>query len=218
MGKKVKHYGGIFLYWTWKFSKRTLPYAANVKTDGTLPVTYTSITATVNTNQTINVKWNIASEVNTEKYTVERADDNGLFTKIGEVKAAKLSTYNFLDINPIKGTNYYRVTGIDFDGTLSLSPIASAKLDNLQTYQVSVYPNPVQEEINIVIPQSLQGSKTLSFKIYDVTGSLKLSKEVAITNQVNYNFSLSTLATGVYTLSVSDDLGKLNANQKIVKQ
>jgi hypothetical protein len=110
------------------------------------------------------------------------------------------------------------VTGVDFDGTLSLSPIASAKLDYLQTYQVSVYPNPVQEEINIVIPQSLQGSKTLSFKIYDVTGSLKLSKEVAITNQVNYNFSLSTLATGVYTLSVSDDLGKLNANQKIVKQ
>lgn len=193
-------------------------YAANLKTDGTLPVTYTSITATANSNQTINVKWNIASEVNTEKYTVERADDNGLFTKIGEVKAAKLSTYNFLDINPIKGTNYYRVTGIDFDGTLSLSPIASAKLDNLQTYQVSVYPNPVQEEINIVIPQSLQGSKTLSFKIYDVTGSLKLSKEVAITNQVNYNFSLSTLATGVYTLIVSDDLSKLNANHKIVKQ
>jgi hypothetical protein len=187
-----------------------------LNSDGTLPVKYTSITATLNTNQTVNVNWKIASEVNTDKYFVQRAGEDGVFTTIGTVSAANLNQYQFTDVNPASGNNYYQIKAVDFDGTVSLSAIASIQLNSLKTFGFSVYPNPTKDLINISFGNL--GSKSLLINIIDLKGSIKSSAKVTLNNTDNsISLNAANLTTGIYIIQITDEFGKNKGIQNFIK-
>lgn len=210
--------GEIITAWTdSRVSSNGQIYAAKVKANGTLPVTYKSISANLNGNQNVLIKWEIASEINTENYVIERASDDGVFVAIGTVKAAKLSNYQFLDIYPITGNSYYRIKAVDFDGVISLSSNAVVKIATLNQITVTVYPNPATEVLNIFVGNIDAKNASYLVNIFDVNGQLKLSKSVSATANNAITIAVDGLATGVYTIQLADANNAVISVKKVIK-
>ena len=75
------------------------------------------------------LEWLTATEINSDRFVIERADFSYDFKPIGEVFAAgnseSIVNYLFRDNAPHSGINYYRLKQLDFDGTYEYSEIKS---------------------------------------------------------------------------------------------
>lgn len=50
--------------------------------------------------------------------------------------------YNYIDMNPLEGHNYYRMKNYDLDGKFTYSKIIDVYRD--PNFSVRIYPNPVK--------------------------------------------------------------------------
>lgn len=68
----------------------------------------------------VKVQWVTATEINNDKFIVERSSNGKDFEYLAEISGAgnskELNNYELTDASPLKGTSYYRLTQIDFDG------------------------------------------------------------------------------------------------------
>jgi hypothetical protein len=92
------------------------------------------------------LSWATSSEVNAKSYTIERSRDLQTFTTLSNQPAAGNSTeqlaYNYTDSQPYFGTNYYRLSQTDFDGSVHrYQPMAVIIEDREMPF--GVFPNPV---------------------------------------------------------------------------
>lgn len=134
-GDKTEGSLGTYDYWVIKLGNNPI----------LLPVTWGDIQAEV-IDQTVQISWSLPSEINVEKYEVERSTDGIDFLPIVEVLAHNAKgalSYSWIDQNPNRGINYYRIRQVDLDGQYSYSTIVQAAI--LQT-ELSLYPNPVKDQ------------------------------------------------------------------------
>ncbi|OAQ41814.1 hypothetical protein A5893_01470 [Pedobacter psychrophilus] len=151
---------------------------------GTLPVKLVKFLASADA-KTARLYWETASELNNDKFEIERSSNGTDFIKIGELKgngtSQKLNTYSFKDFSPINGVNYYRLKQVDFNGAIEYSDIKFVSFDIKET-TFSVYPNPVSDFINFsesvksVEMYNLQGAKV--FQQNTTTSSIKIPSEI----------------------------------------
>jgi hypothetical protein len=115
-----------------------------------LPVELVQFTAELNHNRG-DLHWSTASEINSERFDIERSTNGIHFDKIGEIKAAgtsnQLINYIFEDENPTLGINYYRLKQVDFDGKTAKSPVVSIK--KVDKMHQLAFPNPVNDRLNL---------------------------------------------------------------------
>ncbi|QRM89976.1 T9SS type A sorting domain-containing protein [Lacinutrix sp. WUR7] len=95
------------------------------------------------------------------------------------------------------------------DGTLSNS--------DFDINEISVYPNPFNNNINIKLPNSLSNN-SISVELYDISGRLitKLENKHAINNTINVS-SLDNLSSGAYFLKIMDNTSNNTVIRKIIK-
>lgn len=106
-----------------------------------------------------------------------------------------LQNVGSFDIAPLKGINYYRLKQVDKDGSFTYSKIASVDfLNNTSAFGVS--PNPANNSINIIVPESNSVSEIL---LYDVSGKKVLSESVAA-NATSKKINITKLPAGVYNI------------------
>lgn len=111
---------------------------------GALPVTLLSFTAKPEGDR-VQLAWSTTSELNAQRFIVERSTDLAEYVPIGEI-AAKGTTnsrqnYSLTDIQPLPGNNYYRLRQIDHDGTSQVfKPVAAVV--SVDDVAAVVYPNP----------------------------------------------------------------------------
>ncbi|WP_304065624.1 T9SS type A sorting domain-containing protein [Pedobacter glucosidilyticus] len=205
--------GGFITAWTdSRTSTNGEIYAARISSTGTLPVTYTSFTATKNTLNEVSLVWNIASEINTDEYLIERKGETGDFITIGSLKAQQLNTYSFTDKNPLLGNNYYRIKAKDFDATLSYSDVKTVQIDALNSDAISVYPNPTSDRLNITINKA----GNYQIKFVDQSGRVVLEKAIELNSGLNdLGVSLSSFSAGTYYLTLTNQLNYIA--KKIIK-
>jgi hypothetical protein len=134
-----------------------------------LPVKLISFNAKAEGKNVI-CKWESASEINNDYFSVERSADGVNYTSIGSVKGAGNSTtvnyYNFTDESPLNGNNYYRLKQKDFDGTFTNSEAEFVFMEVKNNYVF--FPNPSQGKLHIQKPgESLEGSTVM---IRDMNG------------------------------------------------
>lgn len=129
-------------------------YMDNVQVFGnsTLPVELIDLAAVAGT-EGIDVVWSTGSEINSERFEVERSADAINWTRIGTLPAqgpsVTTTAYSFLDRAPAKGTNYYRLFMVDNDGSAEHSRVVSA----LWTHaRMRCYPNPTDGTLWIDAP------------------------------------------------------------------
>src|SRR5574337_1050790 len=92
---------------------------------GSLPVKFSSLDATTIDNS-VSLKWLVATEENLKGYEVERSSVGQSFSKIGFVKASGKGKYSVLDIKP-SSSSYYRIKSVDTDGRFGFSSVAMVK-------------------------------------------------------------------------------------------
>ncbi len=106
---------------------------------GVLPVTFTKINASPAGNK-IQVTWNTASELGVKNYDVEKSTDGIRFSKMENIAALKATTgagYQWLDEQPFKGNNFYRIRSNEDNGRFIYSSIAVVQLTAKKGIKVS---------------------------------------------------------------------------------
>jgi len=171
-----------------------------------LPVEFISFDAHRISLSHVAVNWATAKEEKSKEFIVERSFDGVTFVTVGKVKAAGNSnsvlTYSFTDKNDFKGTSYYRVREIDFNGDITSTKVVAVNGSGASSFKFKVIPNPNKGLFNVQIVNPSKGN--YEFRITDVLGQevyyvASLSEEGSIYEK---EINLSHLPSGVYLINV----------------
>jgi hypothetical protein len=178
-----------------------------LRTLAALPVKVTGIKAYAK-NKGVQVEWVAESESNINIYEVERSPDAQLFATIGSVTAKNnpgiATTYNFFDINPNTGDNYYRIKSVEKSGDVKLSEVVRVQLAEAKN-SISVTDNPVIGGcIKLLFDNVTRGAY--------VANLISASGEKIYTGKISYDGGKSYeqlalkngLSAGIYQLQLSN--------------
>ena len=164
----------------------------------TLPVELISFKAIKN-NNSVDLTWSTASEINNDYFLVQKSDDNVNFETIesvdGNGNSNVIINYFAIDNNPYSGVNYYRLLQVDYDGTQDYSNTITVNF--IGENEIIVYPNPTTGIINI------EGASNFQLMVY--TPSAELLFNTKIENSNIYKLDLSNYSKGVYIIQLISD-------------
>ncbi len=176
-----------------------------------LPVELTTFTGYNDGDKNI-LNWITASELNTDRFEIEKSNQPQQWINIGSVQAAGNSntprTYTFNDIHPAIGDNYYRLKMMDLDGTFKYSNVINITVNEVPNNGfISIFPNPTSGDVTILIQSKVANKSRLS--IVNMLGQELISKDISLQKGLN-NLQIETsyLASGAYTISFTDETGK----------
>lgn len=122
------------------------------------------------------LEWRTAEETNSAHFDVQRSDDTRNWRVLGAVEAAFESnttrSYTFTDSIPEPGLNYYRLMLVDGDGSFTYSRMRSVNFPEFSWAEV--YPNPVDDQLRIVI----RNSKVNNIRVISHSGIVRLSRPI----------------------------------------
>jgi hypothetical protein len=151
------------------------------------------------------LSWTVPGGAPFTSFSVERSTQSGTgFASIGAVTAEITSMdepYSYSDNSPADGVNYYRLAIRHADNSVTYSNTVVLKANS--DWQVSVYPNPVTDQLYINI--RAQRTQDYSISLYNVTGQVIYSGiQSNIQNgTISYRRPAST-APGWYFLKVNN--------------
>ena len=169
-----------------------------------LPVTLTYLNADCGDNG-VEIKWQTASENNSDFYAVERSLDGQNWNEIAVKTAAGNSTtllnYSIIDEDRMAGTRYYRLNQVDKNGaSVVYGPISSSCSFNEMT--VTVFPNPASSNVTIAVQTPIAGMVELNILAMD--GKLIAhSSAVLNSGSTALPFNLEGNKSGVYLVSIT---------------
>ena len=180
-----------------------------------VPIKFGGINA-VQTNGQVKVSWNIATEINSLRYDIERSADGRSFSVVGSVSATNATKYSFIDYSPTGSDNYYRIKGIDKDGSIIYSSIVRIN-SNKKSPELTIQPNPiVSGKLNLQLSNFEKGMYTVS--LFSNAG-LKVFNSTINNEAGSSTTSLqipSSVQPGVYKLMVIN--GKNKISKSVVVQ
>ncbi len=177
----------------------------------TLAVTLRSFTAS-KVNEGVTVDWKSETEINHNRYELERAGDDQLYKKLVTVTAkGNGSTYSFVDKLPLLGNNYYRLVQVSSDSKISTtSPIVINYNGGVDSELVAIFPNPVKEQFTIKFNGSLKGTKQ-TVKITNISGQVLYNQTISTSSLTSgYSVNVGNYAAGLYMVEIFE-----NGNQKV---
>ena len=175
-----------------------------------LPVTFTTIKA-YSRNEDIVVEWKTGNENNLKQFDVEKSSDGNTFAKVHAVVAGSSAndSYNWVDVDPVAGNNYYRILSTGINGEIKYSNVVKVIM-GAEKQSISVYPNPVSNGL-INIQFTGQPAGQYQIRLLNKMGQVMISRHVTHeqgssteTIQLNKYF-----AHGLYQLEVSKPGGEL---------
>jgi hypothetical protein len=171
---------------------------------GPIPVTSVIVKA-AQKSEDIVVDWKATSQFNINHYEVEKSTDGTNFSKVASQLPVGVNgtdaTYTWLDVNAVKGANYYRIHGIGNNGENSNSNVAKVTIGNSS---ITIYPNPVTTR-NISLQMNDMEKGVYNLKLMTTTG------QVVMTTQLTHGGGNSTqavpllkqIANGSYRLEIT---------------
>src|ERR1035437_1633763 len=137
-----------------------------------LPVELASFTS-ISGGKEIILNWETKTELNSEKFIIERSSDNKNFQICGEVRgqgsSLSSSLYTYTDKNVEPGIYYYRLKMTDMDGTYKYSNVTEVKVEIPGRWLLSQnYPNPFNP--TTLIAYSVSYESRVGLKIFNSLG------------------------------------------------
>jgi len=169
--------------------------------EGVLPVTVNNFKATA-LDKNILLQWSVQNEINFDEYQIEYSNSGNEFSKIGNIKASGLNTYEFVCHNTEK-KQFYRLKLIDKSGSYVYSNIISLVSNRTNTFLI--YPNPTKNSITLYTNEN---SNQLSIVISNSLG--KEIKKIALLGS-SINISTKEFLNGFYHI-------QLIKNNQIINQ
>ncbi len=160
------------------------------------------------------ITFSTALEQNNSHFEIERSADTREFIKIGEVKGAgntnEQQFYEFVDEQPLKGTNYYRLKQVDFDGVATYGKVVSLRYGNPRNFTVT--PTIVYDEMTVEFDET--DEQEGQWQIFDLEGRQILTGIIG-SHQNSVKTDLTALHKGTYLLRVQ--LGSEVFTEKVQK-
>ncbi len=187
----------------------------NFTISAALPVDLVSFDVSLKNKNDAYLQWQTTSEINTDGYEIEMGQHSNSFRKTGFVKSQGSSGYDFEVPNLAPGTYYFRLKIMDLNGDFKYSPVRT--LDIRQAFSITVAPNPVQDELVVVISQA----EAASVDIYLInalgqTIQLRSSGET-VKGDSTWRFNIANLPTGIYYCVCQTDNG-FEQTVRVIKQ
>jgi hypothetical protein len=190
-----------------------LVITAETFTPSPVPVTLLSFN-TFENNGNVQLRWETASEINNDRFEIERSKDGRTYTSIEKVAARGIpSVYSVEDKNPSVGLNYYRLVQYDQDGRFTYHSIRAIQIQDTRTV-ISVSSNPVNSNFKVYVDHYT--GKGFTVELTDVMGR----KVFAQSTNVSYNCTDYIIPVNIETvkgaciLKVTGD--KIEWSKKIV--
>jgi hypothetical protein len=178
------------------------PLAVQFRPPGIVPVTLQHFSAQriFGTNK---ITWTTSQELNSSYFVIERSNDGSTYLPVGKVDASGNSsiahTYTFTDNNPVKGINFYRLQMVDKNNLIKYGPVRSIRNEGLA--DVSVYPNPLRDKMNISISADKKSPGTIT--VTDNKGQLLYSKTIIVAEGQSYmEINAAALSAGMYIVKL----------------
>lgn len=178
-----------------------------------LPITLASFSAVPVNKTKVLVSWQTSSQFNNAYFTAQRSKDNITWEDVKTIPGAGNSNatlnYSVTDDFPYSGISFYRLRQTDINGVYSYSSIKSVNLKKTDNYSVSIYPNPVVQELVIKADEDeLQRVSIYNMQGQDLTNLVTIKK----ISPAQINIEVSALKPGMYIIKTKTTV------QKITKQ
>ncbi|MFK7920586.1 MAG: T9SS type A sorting domain-containing protein [Bacteroidia bacterium] len=184
-----------------------------------LPVELLDFSATLTTDQRVELNWITGAEYQNQFFDVERSADGSNFEPIIQVLGAgttdQLNSYQTFDRAPMIGTNYYRLKQTDYNGASTLSSSVEVTLENVQNHQLSsAYPDPFAERTNLDL--LLADEQAVRLTVLNALGQKVKQQDMGQLNPGRHTLSISAedLANGIYFVRVQ--VGNKVFQQKVL--
>ncbi len=154
-------------------------------------------------DESILLNWKTASEIDNDFFTLEHSSDGVNFEYLGEIdgkgNSNNINDYRFVHPDPTVGTNYYRLSQTDYDGTSKIADVIAVDFKSDKVV-AAVVPNPVREyEINLqyISPQNAN----VEIEVVDMTGKVLIQSTVLVSEgENNIQLPIGNWSAGVYYL------------------
>ena len=162
-------------------------------------------------NNGVIVGWDVAEDVNTREYLVEKSLDGVNFTTIGHVARTENVTngthYEYPDNSSLNTATiwYYRIQEVVTYGQSIYSKVVSVRVGGLSG-KLGVYPNPTKGSATVSFVSTTQGA--VSLRLFDLKGSMLWQQQYQ-TNIGQNTIALDnfrTIPDGMYILQWFDGL------------
>jgi hypothetical protein len=183
------------------FGPYTLSQSANP-----LPLQMLTFEAQLTKQKQVDLRWETASEINHDFFTIERSKDLNNIEAIGTVKGAGNSTvineYYTIDENPYSGISYYRIKQTDFSGKFSFTRWNTINNSNEDEFNVTrAYTNSATNDFTVEFTVPEKGEVKL--RLFNSIGKVVYSKMIIANKGLNvYTFTKNNGASsGIYSLN-----------------
>lgn len=183
-------------------------WSGDVQSSTTLPVELLSFEGR-QSSENILLNWQTASEINNDKFEIEKSQNGRDFFKIGEMdgigNSSHLQNYSFKIKSLINGISYYRLKQIDFDGQFEYSEVISVNFKEESGQLGYFYPNPSKSGM-VNLDYSAQKEDEITISVFDMTGKLVVNQIQKVSKgQNNLTFDFSFLNKGIYIVKIGDE-------------
>lgn len=149
------------------------------------------------------INWSTSYENNNSHFIIYKSIDGENYTQLSTIQGAgfsnEFSHYEYIDENPHKGTNYYELVQVNYNGEESREGIRT--LEYYLGFEMEISPNPTRGDLDISILAEANGVATL--KIFDINGKEALSVEPILeVGQNQLDLDLDSLPKGLYIVQI----------------
>jgi hypothetical protein len=184
-----------------------------------LPLTLVDFNAVVK-NEKVQLNWATTNHKDFSHFILQRSTDGRNFTDVmtlmsdeGDNNAMRL--YNYKD--DVKAVTakvvYYRLQLVDITSNFEYSPVRLVKLTTDNSIAIQTFPNPVTNEVRVMIPASWQ-AKSVTYEIYNASGKLMNRIQNQNAGQVQ-QMNVQSYNNGMYVVKVSN--GTETLTKQIIK-
>ena len=161
--------------------------------------------------------WKTTQEQNLANFIIERQTVSSNFFEIATTAARNgngLNNYQFADLHPAPGKNYYRLKMQNSNGTYTYSNIIVLQKKKAGL-NFSVYPNPVKDRLSISFSNT--GTQQLTISLFNLSNQLIFQKDFSTTGDCKIEIPRPDLIPGgLYFLRIINITLKEQVTEKLI--
>ena len=172
----------------------------------TTPVELASFNAEITADQTVLLTWNTASELNNAFFAIEKSINGLSFESIGRVKGQGTTTipqaYQFVDVHPTNGLNYYRLRQVDLDGAEEVHRTLVVDVQASTEEALMIFPTVALSTLNIRYNNATE--QPANIQVFNMNGQLVTTDQLGV-GTLTKAMDISHLAAGMYLIRVTNN-------------
>ncbi|MBL0153425.1 MAG: T9SS type A sorting domain-containing protein [Chitinophagaceae bacterium] len=158
-------------------------------------------------NRQVRLNWATASETDNNFFELERSSDGKQFNTLARVPGSGNSQtrqyYEYADIQPLPGINYYRLKQVNDAGRPVYSYIVAVNTSDPGSASMRVFPNPTSGNISLAFTAPAENNYFLL--VNDMSGRTIQRKLIHCMQGLNQvSIDLGQMPSGIYSLRIAD--------------